>query len=609
MGVLVPETDADADRERIAIAPVQLFIRGPDPQGLIYAESCCRFSALPDYRKGLTTIGCSGVALAPADGGSKALIVTHAAPFEPFLRPTMEENAITSGTFALKYAASVTLAFDAKEGVRVQAATPTRRLTLKKVSMAFRTLVNKDPSGWRFGFGPDRGAKSGLTWDSMGELLVFETDWFTATPTYTFNPGSGLNIGDNTDVIGSPFGVHSPHMFMNSRSHGIISNMIAGVGDPPVVITDARCLPGMEGGLVIFKKDSNPSFGILTPPMRRAAEMIVDMNFIIPLFHLWDLLPITLPNPLTISRSPAPAKPVRFLGACSLTTVLITFRTTWASGVLISARGHVVTNAHVLAPFVTKRVDGRWILKEPLRVRISTETTTTTKLHRVVDVSDILFISGTFWDLALIRLPMLDEAYRFMPFDAKQSRLAARDGCGVYAIGYSGFDPIDARVLRSKLGTEPTTIRASGLGGPSVSRGVLGKSVVYPANGSLVRYQTSAMIQNGARYEEFIVTIMLIRGYGSGGLLVDSAGTFLGILASNLNLNGIDQKVAHLSYAIPAVAFMHAFLGYIDTGREGLLDRFKYEADGSVADLWSPEVRAITTKENWGRHFKMEAKL
>ena len=53
-------------------------------------------------------------------------------------------------------------------------------------------------------------------------------------------------IGTEAEIISTPFGGLNPHVFFNSYSKGVISN-ISGPSNCWIV-TDARCIPGSEGG-------------------------------------------------------------------------------------------------------------------------------------------------------------------------------------------------------------------------------------------------------------------------------------------------------------------------------------------------------------------------
>ncbi len=54
-------------------------------------------------------------------------------------------------------------------------------------------------------------------------------------------------------VIGSPYGIVSSKLFMNVVANGTVCNILTSAkkDEPTVLLTDARCLPGMEGGLMV----------------------------------------------------------------------------------------------------------------------------------------------------------------------------------------------------------------------------------------------------------------------------------------------------------------------------------------------------------------------
>lgn len=56
--------------------------------------------------------------------------------------------------------------------------------------------------------------------------------------------------GDPVEICATPFGSMSPDVFLNARSRGILSKM---AGPQNVLLmTDARCVPGSEGGAVFY---------------------------------------------------------------------------------------------------------------------------------------------------------------------------------------------------------------------------------------------------------------------------------------------------------------------------------------------------------------------
>ncbi|CAC5409704.1 TYSND1 [Mytilus coruscus] len=59
-----------------------------------------------------------------------------------------------------------------------------------------------------------------------------------------------LDKGNNLEIEATPFGGLCPEIFLNSRSTGVLSNKAGGI----LLMTDARCVPGSEGGPVFCRK-------------------------------------------------------------------------------------------------------------------------------------------------------------------------------------------------------------------------------------------------------------------------------------------------------------------------------------------------------------------
>lgn len=56
-------------------------------------------------------------------------------------------------------------------------------------------------------------------------------------------------VGDTVSVIGTPLGSFCPEVFLASLSTGCVSKVLGKEG--AVYVTDARCLPGCEGAMVV----------------------------------------------------------------------------------------------------------------------------------------------------------------------------------------------------------------------------------------------------------------------------------------------------------------------------------------------------------------------
>jgi hypothetical protein len=56
--------------------------------------------------------------------------------------------------------------------------------------------------------------------------------------------------GDLVEICATPFGSMSPEVFLNAKSRGILSNVAGPQGI--LLMTDARCVPGSEGGALFY---------------------------------------------------------------------------------------------------------------------------------------------------------------------------------------------------------------------------------------------------------------------------------------------------------------------------------------------------------------------
>ena len=77
-------------------------------------------------------------------------------------------------------------------------------------------------------------------------VLLQLNDWSPFEIDLRIRRGLDNHIGDPVEICATPFGGLNPDVFMNSRSRGIISN-VAGPRNV-LLLTDARCVPGSEGG-------------------------------------------------------------------------------------------------------------------------------------------------------------------------------------------------------------------------------------------------------------------------------------------------------------------------------------------------------------------------
>ena len=193
---------------------------------------------------------------------------------------------------------------------------------------------------------------------------------------------------------------HSAHKSDNSREQDVRNSASA-----VLILSDARMLPGSEGGPVVFS-DTRRLAGIVLPPLivRSDAqndtqgaerggkspiedhrqrnektdgteqgpvlsrERLLPLSLIVPMERILEFLPGPLhqlfdartkkrQTALEISKTGlVPSSSVSMLKAVAATTALICVGYSWGSGVLVSHGGYVLTCAHLLTPFLPKTI-------------------------------------------------------------------------------------------------------------------------------------------------------------------------------------------------------------------------------------------------------------
>uniref|UniRef100_A0A9L0SZ61 Peroxisomal leader peptide-processing protease n=1 Tax=Equus caballus TaxID=9796 RepID=A0A9L0SZ61_HORSE len=161
-------------------------------------------------------------------------------------------------------------------------------------------------------------------------------------------------------ACGSPFGAFCPDIFLNTLSRGVLSNSAG-----PLLLTDARCLPGTEGGGVFAARPAGALVALVAAPLCWKAREWVGLTLLCaaaPLLRaaraalgrlhpgataLAALLPPEMGAPWGLPlRDPGPP--------WATAAVLVECSTVWGSGVAVAPR-LVVTCRHV-APREATRV-------------------------------------------------------------------------------------------------------------------------------------------------------------------------------------------------------------------------------------------------------------
>jgi len=238
---------------------------------------------------------------------------------------------------------------------------------------------------------------------------------------------SSLHVGAQVTAHGCPFGALVSLKFHNFMISGALSALLErqqqkrsplSPASSVVALSDLKILPGMEGGVVCLNNNNNNGntmIGIVGPPLRAPeahAELSVVLSATIVLnaavrnllvkqkISLKSCLNPRIPDTISsintqydtgIIRSNGSANTVNikqkegvfvFLHEALKAVVAVEAKHGWASGVLVSTNGHIVTNAHALPPVfdsisisrkvsrisVSVLVDGKWMAAEVVYV-------------------------------------------------------------------------------------------------------------------------------------------------------------------------------------------------------------------------------------------------
>lgn len=340
---------------------------------------------------------------------------------------------------------------------------------------------------------------------------------------------SSLQKGCSVLACGSPFGALCPDLFMGTLSKGIVSNL-AGEGNA-LILTDARCLPGTEGGGLFALHGGRPRLaGLIVAPLCWKASEWIGLTLVCSLHVILKnirgcmktcdpLGDVHLQQMSTDFDSDAHA------AARCPTVALVDSGPFWGSGVLVSPR-LVLTCRHVVSgkPVVTLKFNNK---------------------DRFSDVvGDVLYASqdSSPYDVAVVQL-------RTPPPDPGTPRWATayQPGEDVLVVGYGALGQTC---------------------GPSWTRGILSRAVRW--HSQPVMLQTTCAVQAGA----------------SGGAVVRAgSGELLGVVSSNTRDFAAKVTYPHLNFSVPVTVLQPLLRRYERTGDAGVFGALDTEEEG-VRRVW-----------------------
>ncbi|XP_054238713.1 peroxisomal leader peptide-processing protease [Indicator indicator] len=436
--------------------------------------------------RGLGLVLCQGAVFAPfLRDGSAAWARPRALPpdvLQPGLRLLVLQPPALEAPAALRDPADRLRQYEA----RLLALVPCGAFQ-RALARAFSTA---EP--WHFGgeeAGDERAALHWFAWLRVPGLDTPGGGWTARANASCLRKGEGLL------ACGSPFGALCPDLFLNTLSRGVVSNLSG--EENALVLTDARCLPGTEGGGAFLPSPAGPrlvaiiaaSFcwkgaewvGLtllcsLAAIVRSSAGVLGEAGIVVP----------PVPGQVAAVQAGSGQDPLGWV-------VLVECGATWGSGVLLAPE-LLLTCRHVVEAGSRLRVT---LAVSPGRAA------TVLKGHVVFATEE----SSPF-DVAVVELE--ESVPGFVPPYLADTFLPGEE---VNVVGFGALG------------------RACG---PSVTSGIL--SAVVAVAGCPVMLQTTCAVHGGS----------------SGGPLVSSrSGRLLGIVISNTRDTSVGATYPHLNFCIP----------------------------------------------------------
>ncbi|KAF9189447.1 hypothetical protein BGZ51_009558 [Haplosporangium sp. Z 767] len=365
-------------------------------------------------------------------------------------------------------------------------------------------------------------------------------------------------IGKSLTLHGSGFGLIAPSVLINNISRGVVANIIhphsvARKMDEQansLILTDARFLPGMEGGPVSWDETGELA-GLSMLTIRRADGEPVDISLVIPVACILSAISpyITIPTQPLLPNHIAALNSATLLHARQ-SVVMLQIGQAWASGVVISKHGHILTNAHVFTSFLDNVSNRTWpTLRSGLTLRVRIDSP---QQQQWIDDCELIFVSESCWDIAVVKIPetcVLNGFLPCLPLRTKEELVKPiAHGTPLFAIGHGIFGP-------------PSGIL------PLITSGICSKVVTFNQEPTMMI--TSAPVHQG----------------NSGGVIVNTEGHFIGLVTGN-GKTSTGRTITHLNFAIPLEAMTDTVNSYLATEDRRWLDRFN-GPPARTSEIWA----------------------
>ncbi|PVD33515.1 hypothetical protein C0Q70_04771 [Pomacea canaliculata] len=343
-------------------------------------------------------------------------------------------------------------------------------------------------------------------------VLLKLHNWTPYKSKEVVRPAEYCQIGEQVEICSTPFGGFKPEAFLNSYSHGIISNLAG--RDNCLILSDARCIPGGEGApLYTIIHSKRYLTGIVVASLCWKNDEWIGFCISCAIDKILDSLPTDKMS--CIHRYIRGLYDLLHAGYMPLfpVTVLLQVGKTWGSGVIIGKKERLVlTCSHVIKDANLFPVEAKIGSDDRL---IKTEV-----IHRQHPLHHQ-------FDLGLVRLSCGEQQLGMQKDVVECAKPTV--GMKVFAVGYGVF------------GAEHNLA-------PSVTSGVISKVLHFKHIPVMV--QTTCAVHPGA----------------SGGALVDGLGRLLGIIVCNTRDNSSGASFPHINMSIPVCTVWPIISKFLVTG-------------------------------------------
>lgn len=314
---------------------------------LTAAERCCCVVSVSGSFSGKSPASCSGVLLHPRSG----TVVCTGLLFSRFLTDrkllSRHRSFLSARSFSAKL--NIRVFLQSERSATPPHGAPAELLMLVNCPEFQKTLraVFQEADQWRFHGNEEddeltRDAQV-LSWFAVLRLGDLK-DTAPAPELVSWQSSSSLHKGWPVVACGSPFGSLCLDLFIGTLSRGVISNLAG--EDNAVILTDARCLPGTEGGgLFVVKGEHVSLVGVIVSPFGWKANEWIGLTLVCSVHSilrnivrcvdtqdpLRDLLLHGAETGLQVSRRPRDSEGVEYPTVC-----LVDSGQFWGSGVMVA---------------------------------------------------------------------------------------------------------------------------------------------------------------------------------------------------------------------------------------------------------------------------------